>query len=107
MNDTTIQVPARLLGLVMMARLLQRLDTSREPVDARQYHDVVRRLQDLLRTTPVDDALKAVLNAYPAAGEVYENLRYEHAGLCLQPLERSMGTELQAREVLRRVARMR
>lgn len=105
MNDTTIQVPARLLGLVMMARLLQRLDTSREPVDARQYRDVVRRLQDLLRTAPADDALRAVLSAYPAAGEVYENLRYEHAGLCLQPLERSLGTELQAREALRRAAR--
>lgn len=100
-----IQVPARLLGVVMLARLLQRLEASREPVDPEQYRTVVRRLEQALQDTPADEALKSLFKVYPAAGEVYENLHYDHAGLCEAPLEAALNAELQARDVLARLSR--
>ena len=49
MNATSsqhvIQVPGRLVPLAAMARLLEKLDRSSEPVDAAQYRHVVQRLQ--------------------------------------------------------------
>ncbi len=100
-----IQVPARLLGVVMLARLLQRLEASREPVNPEQYRSVVHRLEQALRETPSDAALKSLFKVYPAAAEVYENLQYEHAGLCEAPLEAALNAELQARDLLERLSR--
>lgn len=106
MSDAqVIKMPARLLGVVMLARLLQRLEASREPVSPEQYRTVVQRLAHALRETPSDEHLKALFKVYPAAAEVYENLHYEHAGLTQAPLEVSLNTELHVRELLARVAR--
>ena len=99
-----VRVPGRLVPLATLARLLERLDHSREPVDADQYLAVVRRLQQLLQDTPADEALHAVLEAFPSAAQVYENLQYRHAGLCRSPLERSLRSELAARQVIERVS---
>ena len=46
-----------------------------------------------------------VLDAHPAASQVYENLHYGHAGLCRSPLEWALGAELRAREAIERAAR--
>jgi hypothetical protein len=44
-----------------------------------------------------------LLDHFPAAAEVYENLQYAHAGLCRVPLEVSLTSELATRSLLDRV----
>lgn len=101
MKATQVQsIPARLTVVVTLAQLLQRLEGSVERVDAQQYRSVVRRLAEVLPTVPADDALSAVLGAFPAAAELYENLNYDAAGLCRSPLEASLNSELKARDVI-------
>lgn len=87
-------------NLVMLARMLERLDRSSEPVDAQQYRGVVEHLGEALRNAPHDAALEAVLDASPATAELYENLQYRHAGLCRSPLEPSLNAELAARAAI-------
>ena len=47
--------------------------------------------------------LAGLLDHFPAAAEVYENLQYGHAGLVRAPLEMSLSSELAARELLGRM----
>jgi hypothetical protein len=84
-------------NLVMLARMLERLDRSGEAVDPQQYRSVVEHLSDVLRTLPYDAALEAVLQASPSTAELYENLQYQHAGLCRSPLEPALEAEMRAR----------
>ena len=113
MNATSsqhvIRVPSRLVPLASLARLLEKLDRSSEPVDAAQYRHVVQRLQALMSEalTEPDDvgALQAVLEVFPAAAELYENLHYAQAGLCRSPLERALQGETVARAVIEQVSR--
>jgi ferritin-like metal-binding protein YciE len=84
-------------NLVMLARMLERLDRSEVAVDAQQYRGVVEHLAEVLRSAPHDAALEAVLEASPATAELYENLQYQHAGLCRSPLEQALNAELAAR----------
>jgi hypothetical protein len=97
--------PARLAVAMLLSQLLQRLDRSAEPVGAEQYLSVVRHLRDELDELGTDPQLSALLDAYPSAAELYENLNYRHAGLCRSPLERSLAAELQARQLIQRVRR--
>jgi hypothetical protein len=46
-----------------------------------------------------------VLGAHPAAAELYENLQYEHAGLCRSPLEAALNAELLAGAAIQRAMR--
>jgi hypothetical protein len=87
-------------NLVMLARVLERLDRSTVAVDPQQYRGVVEHLADVLRGMPHDAALEAVLEASPATAELYENLQYQHAGLCRSPLEVSLNAELAARAAI-------
>lgn len=87
-------------NLVMLARMLERLDRSEEAVDPQQYRGVVEHLSEVLRTVRNEAALEAVLSASPATAELYENLHYEHAGLCRSPLEAGLNAELAAREAI-------
>lgn len=96
---------ADLTVATVLAQLLERLDQSPTPVDPDQYRSVARRLRDELARLPAGDALSALLQQSPATAELYENLQYEHAGLCRAPLERSLNTEMQAREVIARAQR--
>ncbi len=84
----------------MLARMLERLDRSSEAVDPLQYRGVVAHLSEVLRTVPHDAALEAVLSASPATAELYENLQYEHAGLCRSPLDTALEAELGARAAI-------
>jgi hypothetical protein len=84
-------------NLVVLARMLERLDRSSVPVDAEQYRGVVAHLSAELEAAPRDAALQAVLESFPAAAELYENLNYRHAGLCRSPLEPALGAEVAAR----------
>jgi hypothetical protein len=87
-------------NLVTLARMLERLDRSDVAVDPQQYRGVVEHLAEVLRTVPHDAALEAVLDASPAAAELYENLQYQHAGLCRSPLEAALNAELAARSAI-------
>jgi hypothetical protein len=87
-------------NLVMLARMLERLDRSGEPVDPQQYRGVVEHLAEVLRCVPYDAALEAVLQASPATAELYENMNYQHAGLCRSPLEYSLDAEIAARNAI-------
>ena len=87
-------------NLVMLARMLERLDRSAVAVDPQQYRGVVEHLSELLRTLPHDAALEAVLEASPATAELYENLNYQHAGLCRSALDPALAAEVAAREAI-------
>jgi hypothetical protein len=99
-----VAIPASLTVVAALAQLLQRLELSPVPVAADQYRSVVQRLTEALREAPSGEALDALLAALPAAAELYENLNYQHAGLCRSPLEASLNAELAARQAIARVA---
>ena len=105
MNATQPRMlPDRLSVAFTLAHLLQKLDVSATAA-ADQYRSVVSRLSEELARLPMDDDLQAVLNTFPAAAELYENLNYQHAGLCRSPLEPALAAELKAAEVIRHAAR--
>lgn len=93
--------PADLTVAFMLARLLQRMEAS-AAVDSRQYRSVVNHLAAELDKLPLDPRLDALLEAHPAAAELYENLNYAHAGLCRTPLEASLNSELLAAQAIAR-----
>jgi hypothetical protein len=98
------RLSADLHNVLALASLLERLEHSLEPVAPEQYRVVARRLGEALREVQPGPVLQAILAAHPPAAEVYENLRYEHAGLCLAPIEAATQAELRAREALARAA---
>jgi hypothetical protein len=101
MSTTSLHaIPDRLQVTLTLAHLLQKLDAANGPVGADQYRSVVERLSQELELQPADAGLHAILAAHPAAAELYENLNYQHAGLCRSPLERSLAAEMKAREVI-------
>lgn len=101
MNATQPRViPEHLRVVLTLAHVLQKLESSTVPVGADQYRSVVNHLSEELGMLKVDADLQAVLNAYPAAAELYENLNYSHAGLCRSPLDLSLAAEMKAREAI-------
>ena len=95
----------RLENVIALARLLERVENSAVPVGAEQYRALVRQLQHALSQDLPDDALQAVLGAHPATAELYENMHYEQSGLSRSTLERSIGSEMLASQVLAKAAR--
>jgi hypothetical protein len=95
----------RLETVIALARLLERVENSGVAVGADQYRALVRQLAAALSQEIPDDALQAVLGAYPAAAELYENMHYAQSGLSRSPLERSVGSEMLASQALARAAR--
>ena len=87
-------------NLVVLARVLERLERSCVPVDAEQYRAVVNHLATELASVQNDASLEAVLETFPATAELYENLNYGHAGLCRSPLEPALSAELGARSLI-------
>jgi hypothetical protein len=55
---------------------------------------------------PHDAELDAVLARVPAAAELYENLNYQHAGLCRSPLDASLAAEAAARAAIDKARRI-
>lgn len=94
----------RLENVISLARLLERVERSSAPVGAEQYRALVRQLQLALTQDLPIDALNAVLGAYPAAAELYENMHYEQSGLSRSPLDRSVSSEMLASQVLAKAA---
>jgi hypothetical protein len=94
-----------LKNLVVLARMLERLERSAVRVDAQQYRTVVRHLARELAMAPNDQRLDTLLEGFPETAELFENLHYAHAGLCRSPLDKSLPAELDAREFLAGVQR--
>ena len=94
-NLTTVHV---------LAALLERLENSKVPVGAEQYRSVVLHLVNEFNEVS-DQGLAAVLDAHPAAAQVYENVNYAQAGLCRSSLESSLAAELQAKTAIERAMR--
>lgn len=84
----------------VLAELLERLEHSAVPVGAEQYRTVVQHLASELKEIQPGKALGALLDTHPAASELYENVNYQHAGLCRSTLETSLDAERQAREAI-------
>ena len=89
---------------VLLAHLLDRLEGSGTP-DAGQYRLVAERLGQTLVELPAGEALDAVLRNSPAATLLYENLHYQHAGLCRSSLDSALAAELSARDTITRAMR--
>jgi hypothetical protein len=87
-------------NLVLLAQILDRLERSAQPVDAEQFRAVAGRLAAELEAVPRDAGLEAVLESFPVAAEVYENLNYQYAGLCRSALEPALAAELAARAAI-------
>jgi hypothetical protein len=103
--NTSASSGADLTVTCMLAQLLERLERSSDPVGAEQYRSVALHLVDEFKDATADDALWALLDAYPAAAQLYENVNYRHAGLCRSPLDFALRAELSAKEVIDRVMR--
>lgn len=97
MNTTPIT--AR-MNLVVLAQMLERLDRSTQAVDAGQYRTVATRLAAELEAAPREAALEGLLEAFPAAAQLYENLNYRHAGLCRSPMDAGLAAQIAARAAI-------
>lgn len=86
----------------VLAQLLERLEHSAVPVGPEQYRSVVMHLVDQFRDSAPGAELGQLLDAYPAASQVYENLNYQHAGLCRSALDASLAAELAAKTAIGR-----
>jgi hypothetical protein len=90
----------------VLAHLLERLDQSRVPVGAEQYRSVVMHLVEEFRDVESGPGLGRLLDHYPAAAELYENLNYQYAGLCRSGLDASLAAEIAAKDAIARAARI-
>ncbi|WP_209540633.1 hypothetical protein [Variovorax sp. 1615] len=106
MNTTHTPSPKTDLSVThVLAQLLERLEHSKVPVGAEQYRSVVAHLVHEFEDVESGADLSRLLDAYPAAAEVYENLNYQHAGLCRSALDASLAAETRAREAIARAMR--
>ena len=87
-------------NLVTLVQVLRKLEHSRVPVDPEQYRSLVAHISTELQNHAKDAGLEALLAAAPELAELYENLNYEHAGLCRSPLDASVRAEQQARDAI-------
>ncbi len=95
-----VRIPPTLVDFANLAGLLERIDRGNVAPEPAQYRRLVERIIDELRRRAMDPSLKDVIACFPSAAQLYENLNYEVAGLCMSPLERSVETEQAARRVL-------
>lgn len=84
----------------VLAALLERLAMSCVPVGAGPYRSVVLHRVNELGDVAPGKALGELLDSHPAAAELYENVNYQHAGLCRSALDASLAAEQQAQQVL-------
>jgi hypothetical protein len=97
----------RLENVIALARLLERVEGSGVVIGADQYRALVLQVTLALAQDLPAQALQAVLRAHPAAAELYENMHYAQSGLSCSTLERSIGSEMLASQVIARAARIR
>ena len=100
-----VRLPAALNNLANLATLLEKLEHAASAPDAGQYRRLVAGVSAELQRQAANPALPQLLAHFPATAELYENLRYDVAGLCLSPLDRSIQTEQAARMALQALMR--
>lgn len=98
-------LPSRLASLATLSGLLERLEQQPTSASPSQYRQVAQQVAALLAGAEPDLFLDALLAAAPATAQIYENLRYEHAGLCREPLEAALNGELAARAAIDKARR--
>lgn len=98
-------IRTRMGTVIALAHLLECVETGAASASADGYRRLVLRLQAALSEDIPTDALQAILAAFPATGQVFENIHYAHSGLSRTSLERSVSSELQAKQVLARTAK--
>jgi len=98
--DATVK--SRLETLIALARLLQTIEGAPTRAGADQYRALVGKLDEVLAEDLPAEALKQILSHFPATAQLYENLRYEHAGLMNAPLELSVKSEQEASKAIAR-----
>lgn len=101
-SQSPLTVPTALQPVASLGLLLEKLERQPRQASAAQYQQVARQLSQLLAEARPGPALDALLQALPAAAELYENGHYAHAGLCRSPLQQALDTELAATALLRR-----
>ncbi|HXE47701.1 MAG TPA: hypothetical protein VN663_04975 [Ramlibacter sp.] len=94
-------------NLILLAGMLERLERSARAVDGEQFRAVAARVAAELEAAPHDAGLEAVLENCPAVAEIYENINYQHAGLCRSALEPALAAELAARVAIDAARRRR
>ena len=94
------QATSLLPNLTVLARMLERVERSGRPVNPDQYRALVEHVVQAIESVPHDAALDALFAECPTAAEVYENLNYQHAGLCRSPLEPALHAEMAARRAI-------
>ena len=97
-------IRTKLETVVPLAHLLECVETGMASASADGYRRLVLRLQAALSDDIPAEALQAILSAYPATGQLFENLHYGQSGLSRAPLERSVSSERLAKQVLARAA---
>jgi hypothetical protein len=100
--ETRHPLPARLHTLAAMAGLLERLEAAPSSASAAQYRSVAQRVRELLEDVTPDEHLHRLLQAAPHTADLYENLRYDMAGLCLHPLDTALAAERAASSAIER-----
>jgi hypothetical protein len=103
MNPRSIRT--RFETVIVLAHLLECVESGVARASAEGYRQLVLQLQEALSEDIPADALQAILNTHPSAGELFENMHYGHSGLFRAPLERSVASELLAKQLLERVAK--
>jgi hypothetical protein len=88
--------PGKIQTIAMLAGLLESIERGFQRVDADGYRRLSERLRAELADVVPDEPLRQLLAASPAAAELYENLHYGHAGLCLRPIDAATRAEKQA-----------
>jgi len=104
MSAPDTRYKTRLETVIALARLLERVERAPSSASPDQYRALVLQLQGALDEGLPTDALNAVLSAYPAAGEVYENMHYAQSGLSRAALDASVASEMQASQLIAKVA---
>ena len=104
MSAPDTRFKSRLETVIALSRLLERVERAPSSASADQYRALVLQLQGALDEGLPSDALNAVLSAYPAAGEVYENMHYAQSGLSRSTLDRSVASEMATSQLLAKLA---
>lgn len=94
----------RIRNLVALANRLESIEESVAPVGADYYQALVRNLMQALSEDLPGRTVQALLNAHPAAAELYENMHYAKTGLSRSPPARAMASRTLAVLWLARVA---
>ncbi|MEZ5661239.1 MAG: hypothetical protein R3E83_22845 [Burkholderiaceae bacterium] len=96
---------ADLQSAALLAATLERLERAGGALDPAQYRLLAQRLGEQLRSLEGHPRLRALLERFPSAADLYENLQYANAGMCLHSLEQSLSAEVKMRMAIDQAAR--